>query len=182
MPALDSILANDIRLIDYEKITDDKNNRLIAFGEYAGIAGALDFLKAFGEYIMMKGISTPFLHCHSAYKYFSIEEAYTYLKGVGMQVKEKHLPKELSPMIWAVTGRGRTAQGCYKVIENFPVTHSKLNDVAKIWGDRKNPDHCKTIYVVNINTEDCMVPLDPTAKFDRDDFNKNRHKYGCNFG
>ena len=113
MPALDAILAKNIRLIDYEKITDEDNNRLIAFGKYAGIAGALDFFKSFGEYIMMKGISTPFLHCHSAYKYFSIEEAYQHLKRVGQQIKEKLIPKELSPMIWAVTGRGRTAKGCY---------------------------------------------------------------------
>jgi alpha-aminoadipic semialdehyde synthase len=48
MPALDLMLENNIRLIDYEKITDDSNSRLIAFGKYAGIAGAIDFLKGFG--------------------------------------------------------------------------------------------------------------------------------------
>jgi len=48
MPALDRILDLKIRLIDYEKITDDNNSRLIAFGKYAGIAGAIDFLKGFG--------------------------------------------------------------------------------------------------------------------------------------
>lgn len=127
MEALDNILAKNIRLIDYEKITDEKNNRLIAFGKYAGIAGALDFFKGFGEYIMMKGISTPFLHCHAAYKYFSIEESYKHLKRIGDQIREKNIPKELSPMIFAVTGRGRTAKGCYEVIENFPVTHIKFD-------------------------------------------------------
>ena len=48
MTALDAIMEKKIRLIDYEKITDDKNNRLIAFGKYAGIAGAIDFLKGLG--------------------------------------------------------------------------------------------------------------------------------------
>jgi len=48
MPALDAILQKNIRLIDYEKITDEKGQRLIAFGKYAGIAGAIDFLKGFG--------------------------------------------------------------------------------------------------------------------------------------
>lgn len=48
MPALDAIIAKKIRLIDYEKITDNDNNRLIAFGKYAGIAGAIDFLKGLG--------------------------------------------------------------------------------------------------------------------------------------
>jgi alpha-aminoadipic semialdehyde synthase len=48
MPALDALLQQNIRLIDYEKITDEKDNRLIAFGKYAGMAGAIDFLKGFG--------------------------------------------------------------------------------------------------------------------------------------
>lgn len=73
MNALDTILKNNIRLIDYEKITDEKNNRLIAFGRYAGIAGAIDFLKGFGEYIMHMAISTPFLNCNCAYKYFELQ-------------------------------------------------------------------------------------------------------------
>lgn len=76
MPALDLILNKNIRLIDYERITDAKNNRLIAFGKYAGIAGAIDFLKGMGEYIMQMGISTPLLSCICSYKYFQIQEAY----------------------------------------------------------------------------------------------------------
>ena len=48
METLDRILQLNIRLIDYEKITDDHNNRLIAFGRFAGIAGAIDFLSGFG--------------------------------------------------------------------------------------------------------------------------------------
>ena len=42
------MIKENIRLIDYEKITDEQNNRLIAFGKYAGIAGAIDFLKGIG--------------------------------------------------------------------------------------------------------------------------------------
>ena len=76
MPALDLILNKNIRLIDYEKITNEKNNRLIAFGKYAGIAGALDFLKGMGEYIMQMGISFPLLSCNCSYKYLQIQEAY----------------------------------------------------------------------------------------------------------
>ncbi len=48
MPALDAILTRNIRLIDYEKISDNQNNRLIAFGKYAGVAGAIDFIKGLG--------------------------------------------------------------------------------------------------------------------------------------
>ena len=62
------------------------------------------------------------------------------------------------------------------------MTHIKPEEVEKIWADRENPEHCKTIYVVNINTEDCIVPLDPQGKFDKQDFYKNPGKYTCNFG
>lgn len=50
MPALDHILSNNIRLIDYEKITRD-NQRLVAFGRYAGLAGMLDFLSGMGLFL-----------------------------------------------------------------------------------------------------------------------------------
>jgi len=76
MPALDHIIKNNIRLIDYEKITDAKNNRLIAFGRFAGIAGALDFLAEFGKYILQMGFSTPFLHVNFSYKYFNLKLAF----------------------------------------------------------------------------------------------------------
>lgn len=48
MPLLDEILKKDIRLFDYEKISDEKGNRLIAFGRFAGIAGTIDYLSGLG--------------------------------------------------------------------------------------------------------------------------------------
>lgn len=93
MPTLDKMLEYRIRLIDYEKITDDNHSRLIAFGRYAGIAGAIDFLKGFGEYIMQMGMSTPFLNANCSYKYFNIEEAYEHLKLIGKRIKEKSIPE-----------------------------------------------------------------------------------------
>lgn len=46
---LQTILAKDIHLIDYEALKDEKNNRLIAFGYYAGVVGAHNALWAYGE-------------------------------------------------------------------------------------------------------------------------------------
>ena len=89
MPTLDKILEHKIRLIDYEKITNENNSRLIAFGKYAGIAGAIDFLKGFGEYLMQMGLSTPFLNANCSYKYFELKEAYDHLKMIGRKIVEK---------------------------------------------------------------------------------------------
>ncbi len=89
MPTLDKILEQKIRLIDYEKITNQNNSRLIAFGKYAGIAGAIDFLKGFGQYLMQMGISTPFLSANCSYKYFELREAYEHLRKIGEKIVEK---------------------------------------------------------------------------------------------
>ena len=55
-------------------------------------------------------------------------------------------------MIFAVTGRGRTAQGCIEVLENLPVTTIKPSQLEEIWADKDHPKHRKTIYLVSINT------------------------------
>ena len=84
-------------------------------------------------------------------------------------------------MIFAITGRGRTAKGCLEVLENLPITEINPNDVELLCADRKNPRHRKTIYVVNINTEDTIVPKDPAKKFDKNDYYKNPTDYTSNF-
>lgn len=48
MPTLDHMLKHKIRMLDYEKIIDEKGARQVAFGRFAGIAGAIDYLAGFG--------------------------------------------------------------------------------------------------------------------------------------
>ena len=56
MPLLDKFLEMRVRMIDFETIRDKEGvNRLVAFGRYAGIAGAFDFLRGCGEFLLEKG-------------------------------------------------------------------------------------------------------------------------------
>lgn len=57
MPLLDAMLEKKIRQIDYECIRENKEQnpqRLVAFGRYAGIAGAFDFFRGIGEFLLQK--------------------------------------------------------------------------------------------------------------------------------
>jgi len=59
MPLLDQLLARNIRMVDFErnqtKPEEGKmQERLVAFGRYAGIAGAFDFIRGIGEYLLEK--------------------------------------------------------------------------------------------------------------------------------
>lgn len=73
MPLLDTILEKKIRLLDYEKITDSKGRRLVAFGEFAGLAGAIEFLSGLGDYLLKKNIATPFLNIERPYRYYNLK-------------------------------------------------------------------------------------------------------------
>ena len=46
---LQAVLSKQIRLIDYEALKDNQDNRLVAFGRYAGIVGAYNGLWTYGR-------------------------------------------------------------------------------------------------------------------------------------
>jgi alpha-aminoadipic semialdehyde synthase len=51
------MLKLKLRVIDFECIREDKEKnaqRLVAFGRYAGIAGAFDFIRGCGEFLLHK--------------------------------------------------------------------------------------------------------------------------------
>lgn len=117
---------------------------------------------------MEMGINTPFLHANCSYKYFNLEEAHEHLKKIGKKIVEVQLPKELCPMIFAITGRGKTAKGCITILQNLPITIISPKEIADLVAHKDDIKHRTTIYLVTINTEDCIEPRDPNAKFDRE--------------
>ena len=50
-----------IRLIDYERLLDEQGRRLVAFGQYAGVAGMINILHGLGVRLLALGHSTPFI-------------------------------------------------------------------------------------------------------------------------
>jgi alpha-aminoadipic semialdehyde synthase len=49
MSVLDEVLEKRISLYDYELILGEHGERLVAFGQYAGLAGMIDLLRGLGE-------------------------------------------------------------------------------------------------------------------------------------
>ena len=60
MDMLKRMIELKCNLIDYELIAGKQNNRLITFSSYAGLAGLIETLHAFGQKMMLNGITTPF--------------------------------------------------------------------------------------------------------------------------
>jgi alanine dehydrogenase len=97
---LREMLKKNIRLIDYETLTDKNKNRVIAFGRYAGLVGAYNGLRAFG---LKYGI----FNLKPVHACFDLSEMRSQLASV-------KYPK----MKIAVTGGGRVAGGAIETLHS----------------------------------------------------------------
>ncbi|MBP6810406.1 MAG: alanine dehydrogenase, partial [Saprospiraceae bacterium] len=102
-PLLLAILEKNIRLIDYEVLTDEKGERLIAFGFYAGIVGAHNGLWTWGK--RTGAFSLPRL-CES-HDYAEVLEVYEQL--------------QLPPLRIVLTGGGRVSSGAAKNLRDMGI-------------------------------------------------------------
>lgn len=95
---LQTILNKNIRLIDYEVLTDKNNNRIIGFGRFAGLVGAYNGLRAYG-------LRKELFYLKPANECVDLNEMLTY-------VKELQLPA----IQMVVTGNGRVAGGVLELL------------------------------------------------------------------
>lgn len=58
---LTGCILQRIRLIDYERLLDKHGRRLVAFGQYAGVAGMINILHGLGVRLLALGHNTPFI-------------------------------------------------------------------------------------------------------------------------
>jgi saccharopine dehydrogenase (NAD+, L-lysine-forming) len=95
---LQEIGKRKITLIDYEYLTDQKNNRLVAFGKWAGIVGAYNGLRAYGE----------------RYRLFFLKPAHQCFDLTEMK---NELRKVVFPAVKIlITGGGRVANGAMEIL------------------------------------------------------------------
>ncbi|MEO9805587.1 MAG: NAD(P)-dependent oxidoreductase [Reichenbachiella sp.] len=95
---LNEALDKNIRLIDYETLTDANNQRIIAFGRYAGIVGAYNGIWSYGKRYNLFNI-------RRAHECFDLEDMKT-------EYDKIKLPK----IKIVITGGGRVGKGAMEVL------------------------------------------------------------------
>jgi alanine dehydrogenase len=96
---LQEILRKKVRLIDYEYLTTDKGQRVVAFGRWAGIVGAYNALRA-------RGIKTNRFRLKPAFQCRDLDEMWAGLRMIQLKPGLKIL----------VTGEGRVASGAMETL------------------------------------------------------------------
>jgi len=108
---LKTIIDKKIQLIDYELLTDKKNVRLVAFGYFAGVVGAYNGLRAWGEKFGDFNLK-PATLCHDK---LELEEQ---LKNICFK----------KPIKILITGHGRVAKGALEVLQKAGIEKVSIND------------------------------------------------------
>nr|CAH7757252.1 unnamed protein product [Callosobruchus chinensis] len=120
MPMLDAILEKRIRLIDYEKLMDEKGTRVVAFGKMAGIAGVINILHGLGLRLLALGHHTPFMHIGPAHNYRNSSMARQAVRDAGYEIALGLMPKSIGPLTFVFTGSGNVSQGSQEVFQELP--------------------------------------------------------------
>ncbi|KAH0900914.1 hypothetical protein HID58_040417, partial [Brassica napus] len=177
MPLLDKILSERVTLYDYELIVGDHGKRLLAFGQYAGRAGLVDFLHGLGQRYLSLGYSTPFLSLGSSYMYSSLAAAKAAVISVGEEIASQGLPLGICPLVFVFTGTGNVSLGAQEIFELLPHTFvepSKLPELfVKDKGVGQNGKSTKRVHHVYgciITSQDMVEHQDPSKPFDKADY------------
>jgi alpha-aminoadipic semialdehyde synthase len=172
MPLLDAVLDKGIRLIDYETMRNSKGQRVVAFGQYAGMAGMINILHGLGLRLLAFGHHTPFMHIGPAHNYPNTSAAKAAVASLGREILYGLLPSVLGPMVFVFTGSGNVSQGAQDVFKQLPVemvSPSQLPSVVESGDTRR-------IYGTVVNREDYLIRRDG-AEFNKQECNVHPELY-----
>ena len=108
---LQTILQKNIRLIDYEKLTNSRGERVVAFGRWAGIVGAYNALWTWGR----RNGSFDLRRANECFDYEDLKKEYNKVA--------------LPPIKIVVTGGGRVAKGALEVLHDANIHQVSPEDI-----------------------------------------------------
>lgn len=135
MGLLEDLLSKEVRLIDYEKMVDANGFRIVAFGQWAGVAGMINILHGLGLRFLALGHHTPFLHIGMAHNYRSVSQAIQAVRDCGYEISMGLMPKSIGPVTFCFTGTGNVSKGAQDILNELPVEYvepHELKDVSEI--------------------------------------------------
>jgi len=152
---LQKILKENITLFDYEVLTNEKKQRVIAFGRFAGIVGAHNGMMTYGN-------RTGAFELEQMHQYDDYAAAIAYYKTLSF-------PK----MKIVVTGAGRVGKGAVEVLEHMDIKQVSPSDFL-------TKEYEEAVYT-QLNCADYTTPKDADKAFELKDFYKNPADYKSTF-
>jgi alpha-aminoadipic semialdehyde synthase len=175
MPMLKKMMEMKCNLIDYEKVADEQNKRLIFFGKYAGLAGMINSFWALGLRLKYYGYESKLLKIKQACHYHSLAEAKEDISAIGQLIAENGIPEEMLPFTIGFTGYGNVSQGAQEICGLLPIKEISPEKLLSLKHRKKLPNNI--IYKVIFKEEHLVEPIDSTHEFELQDYYNHPEKY-----
>ncbi|GIK43889.1 MAG: alanine dehydrogenase [Chloroflexota bacterium] len=179
MLMLRRLLELGCQLIDYERVVDEHNRRLIFFGQHAGLAGMIDTLRALGQRLAWEGIATPLTGLRPTYEYADLPAAQSDLRRIGQRLVEEGWPIDLTPLVIGLAGYGNVSRGAQAVLDLLPVRPITPAELL-ILNEREDLDR-NVLYKVVFKEEDTVEPIAEGQPFDLAEFFQHPEWYRSKF-
>jgi saccharopine dehydrogenase (NAD+, L-lysine forming) len=179
MPMLNAMLQKNCTLIDYEKIESPGGKRLIFFGRYAGIAGMVESLSAYGHRLCQEGIDNPLLKIEQPYRYGSLAECIGNIWEISAELSSRGLPDAMKPFICGITGYGNVSKGAQEILDLLPVRQISADELRK--GIQHLPESKTGMYKVVFEEKDMFRPRDASRPFVLQEYYDHPERYESTF-
>ena len=156
-PLIKKMVELGITFSDYEYLVDDNNQRLCAFGWWAGIVGTYNTFRAYGIRYNKFELPKPNIS-------FTLEKMLSNL----IKIADKCSCKII------ITGNGRVSKGAQYVLDTIKAKRISPQDFLT-----NNSSNCITYTVLDI--EDLVKPIDSKGAFTLSDFVQNGSNYRSDF-
>lgn len=154
-PLLQAMIQKKITFSDYEYLVDSSNQRVCAFGWWAGVVGVYYTLRGYGLKYGLFNLPKPD-------RFFSLEQLFEFLQKV-----------KLPPKKILVTGTGRVSHGVQYALEKIGAVRLSADDYLN---ERDVPS---LSFVVTPLSD--MVKQKDGHPFDRQEFNLHPEEYESDF-
>lgn len=177
MGMLARLLELGCSMLDYERITDADNRRLVFFGRHAGQAGMIETLRALGLRLAVMGHRTALAEVKPAYEYRDVADAKNHLREIGGRLV-KELPGALRPLVIGVSGYGNVSAGAQDVLSALPIESIPVQ-LLKETANRRGPTAPALAKVV-FREEDMARPRDASQPFELREYYSHPERFeGC---
>lgn len=154
-PLIQAMLSKNLTFSDYEYLVDDNNQRVCAFGWWAGVVGVYYTLRGWGLRTKEYELPKPDIK-------FTLTQLIENLKSI-----------QLPAVKLVVTGAGRVSQGAQYVLESIGAIKRDENQYLKT-------DSVDTLTYAVADVDKLVKRIDGT-EFSFGDFTKNPTSYESNF-
>lgn len=175
MPLLRRFLEQGASLVDYEVIVDDRGQRTVAFGRYAGLAGAHETLWTLGHRMKALGHDNPLTVLKHAVDYKDLADMAEYTRAALEELRTSG-PDVFAPFVVAVTGSGRVSKGSLEYLQMVGAVPCTLDECLALPAEAPGD---KTLRVLHLTDDMLYEWAGQHRRFDFAHFLQHPQLYVC---